>query len=130
MSTATSTETREIAATIRSQIGPSVLMSLGAHDLGCGTIAHQKGQRGLPTMAFKARILPFTKTGKRGATPRNMHVVISLDSNDTYVVTVAYQNRGERVDHFHTADVYAEDLPRLLLALDYDGDTVLNPRLA
>lgn len=128
--TTTATDTPQIAATIRTQIGTNALISLGAHHMRSGTIAHTKGQRGLPSLIFKARILPFKKDGQRAQAPRNMFVIVSLTVRDTYVITVSYQARGERVDHYHATDVYAEDLSRIMLALDYDGPTALNPRLA
>ena len=84
----------------------------------------------LPSLIFQARILPFKKNGERAEAPRVMYVVVSLTPNDTYEITVSYyaSHSEPRADHFHATDVYAEDLSRTLLALDYDGDTVLNPR--
>lgn len=115
----------DIATTIRRQVPISVLMSLGASELR-PTVSRSTGHPGL---AFKARILPFTKTGDRGTRPRVMDVAILLSPSDTYTVKVGYLCRGEWRDHFEMVDVYAPELANLLLALDYDGDTTLNPRL-
>lgn len=131
MSTSTQIDTREIANTIRHQITPGVLMSLGAHDIGAGRIAHEQGGPMLPSLIFKALILPFNKNGERSERPRKMYVIVSLTPADTYKITVTYNGNAQgpgRTDHYHATDVYAEDLSRTLLALDYDGDTVLNPR--
>ena len=134
MSTSTQIDTREIANTIRQQITVGVLMSLGAHDIGAARMAHEQGGPMLPSLVFKALILPFNKNGERSERPRKMYVIVSLTPADTYKITVTYNanvgnGRGpDRTDHYHATDVYAEDLSRTLLALDYDGDTVLNPR--
>lgn len=134
MSTSTQIDTREIANTIRQQITAGVLMSLGAHDIGAARMAHEQGGPMLPSLVFKALILPFNKNGERSERPRKMYVIVSLTPADTYKITVTYNanvgnGRGpDRTDHYHATDVYAEDLSRTLLALDYDGDTVLNPR--
>lgn len=128
-----STKTREIANTIRQQITPGVLMSLGAHDLGSAHMAHEKGEPMLPSLVFKALILPFNKNGKRSERARKMYVIISLTPADTYEITVTYNGNARgpgRTDHYHATDVYAEDLSRIMLSLDYDGDTVTNPRYA
>lgn len=134
MSTSTQIDTREIANTIRQQITVGVLMSLGAHDIGAARMAHEQGGPMLPSLVFKALVLPFNKNGERSERPRKMYVIVSLTPADTYKITVTYNanvgnGRGpDRTDHYHATDVYAEDLSRTLLALDYDGDTVLNPR--
>ena len=134
MNASTQTPSREIASTIRHQITPGVLMSLGAHDIGAGRIAHEQGGPMLPSLIFKALILPFNKNGERSERPRKMYVIVSLTPADTYEITVTYNanvgnGRGtDRTDHYHATDVYAEDLARVLLSLDYDGDTVTNPR--
>lgn len=134
MNASTQTPSREIANTIRRQITPGVLMSLGAHDIGSAHMAHQQGGPMLPSLVFKALILPFNKNGERSERARKMYVIVSLTPADTYEITVTYNanvgnGRGpDRTDHYHATDVYAEDLARVLLSLDYDGDTVTNPR--
>lgn len=131
MSTATAVTNREIANTIRKQITPGVLMSLGAHDIGSAHMAHQQGGPMLPSLVFKALILPFNKNGERSERARKMYVIVSLTPADTYEITVTYNGNAQgpgRTDHYHATDVYAEDLSRVMLSLDYDGDTVTNPR--
>ena len=59
MSTSTQIDTREIANTIRQQITVGVLMSLGAHDIGAARMAHEQGGPMLPSLVFKALVLPF-----------------------------------------------------------------------
>lgn len=131
MSTATAVTNREIANTIRKQITPGVLMSLGAHDIGSAHMAHQQGGPMLPSLVFKALILPFNKNGERSERARKMYVIVSLTPADTYEITVTYNGNAQgpgRTDHYHATDVYADDLSRVMLSLDYDGDTVTNPR--
>ena len=117
----TDTESR----TIFSQILAPVKMSLGAHNFRFGT----KGD-----LTFEARILPFTKAGKRAGRPRIMTVQVRLNGLDLYDTEVVYyrnsSSRGstERVTHYE-ATIDVSDLNRTLLALDYDGDHVLNPRM-
>ena len=117
----TDTESR----TIFSQILAPVKMSLGAHNFRFGA----KGD-----LAFDARILPFTKAGKRAGQPRIMTVLVKLNSLDLYDIEVVYYRTSsrygsaERVTHYE-ATIDVSDLNRTLLALDYDGDHVLNPRM-
>lgn len=128
------TDTAAIAHTFQRQITNGVLMSLGAHNFVHGNITATEDSTPLPSLAFNARILPMTKSGARGSAPRTMRVVVSLNGADLYDVHVSYRQRGDRyglkprVVHHEATDVYADELPRLLLALDYDGATVLNPR--
>lgn len=135
MSTATANYTQEVANTIRSQIEVGVFMSLGAHNLRHGSIAASKDAPALPSLIFNARILPFNKKGTRSGMPRVMQVVISLNAADYYDITVTHNQHGDRyglkepVTHFSAQDVDCGNLSRVLLALDYDGDEVLNPRL-
>lgn len=113
-----------IAQTIMSQIDKRVLMSLGSSDFGYFT----GGPDNLGQLMFMARILPMTKTG-RGTRARRMHVAITLEFSDTYSVKVTYsKGRFERVTHFEESGIYADQLDRLLLSLDYDGREVTNPR--
>lgn len=112
----------EVARTIHSQIDPMVLMSLGAGR--CGYARTRNG-----ALAFQARILPFKKDGTRSERPRIMSVMIALNGDDYYDVKVRMQdNQGRVQTHFEQGGVDAFSLSRLLLALDYDGDEVLNPR--
>lgn len=59
-----------------------------------------------------------------------MFVEVRLNAMDTYDVAVFYSIRGQKTIHYRTDGIYADQLSRLMLALDYDGDVVLNPRLA
>ena len=107
-----------VSQIIHSQIDKRVFMSLGASDFG-----H------LPDgLIFNARILPMTKKG-RGTRARVMTVMITLDPSDTYNVKVSYaKGRFDRETHFEETQVFAHNLDRLLLSLDYDGSEVTNPR--
>jgi len=119
--------TAQIASTIKQQIDPNVLMSLGGHDFRAAgpVVADERGG-----LDFAVRILPMKADGKRGSTPRIMRCRVTLTGADDYKVRVAYLNRHNIVVHYETdRGVYAEQLSRLLLALDFDGDTVLNLRL-
>lgn len=116
MNTITRNEARAIGLTIRSQINPLVLMSLGAHELG-----FLSGDQ-TPGLLFKARILPFRKDGTRSHAPRIMIVRITLNPMDLYDINVSYGNRGEVVTHEEFEGIYAEDLNRVLLSLDSDDD--------
>lgn len=123
MSDISADETQSVAATIRSQIEAGVLMSLGFSDPAHGTI------EGMPAFIFHARILPFTKSGDRSTRPAVMTVAIGLDyGSDSYTVIVTRTARGEVVEHARVSGVYADQLSPLLLGLDFDGDTVFNPR--
>lgn len=105
------------ASIIRQQITPGVLMSLGAHKLGCYT-----DERGQDSFVFAARVLPFNPKGERLETPRIMRVMITLNVADLYDVRVQYKRRGQLVTHFEAINVYADNLPVTLLAVDSDGD--------
>lgn len=114
----TEAEAREIASTIKRQIGAGSLMALAAHDF----IALDGGLR------FIARILPFNKNGKRSTRAAKMLVEVKLNFMDLYDVRVVEVRNFELVEHFTVQHVDAYSLPRLMLALDFDGDEVLNPR--
>lgn len=112
------TTTQSISQILYSQIDKRVLMSLGMTNLFGLTDG----------IMFEARILPMTQKG-RGARARVMQVTISLDATDTYSIKVTYaKGRTGRVTHFKESGVYAHNLNRLLLSLDYDGEEVTNPR--
>jgi|DEB19_MinimDraft_2_1074335.scaffolds.fasta_scaffold132927_1 hypothetical protein len=105
-----------IAQTIKNQCTVMGLATVGAH--------HFKNlERGL---SFHARILPLTSEGRRGQYPMNMIVTITLNFEDLYDVRVEY----DRTLHYSGCDFYFDQLPKLLLALDYDGPETLNPRYA
>lgn len=110
-----------IAGVIRDQITPGVLMSLGAH----GFVALTEECGGL---AFQASILPFTAAGVRSQRPARMNVRVILTLDDTYDVRVLHVRAGATQVHYEATEVYADQLPRVLFALDYNGPTVLNPR--
>lgn len=109
-----------VASVIRDQIGMGALMSLGAHNF-------MAGERSL---IFNARIIPMNKNGsKRLTAPRIMRVEITLDPSDTYSILVGYLKKFDWVVHYSVENVYNDQLARIMLALDYDGDRVLNPRV-
>lgn len=119
----------QVASTIREQINTGSLMALGAHELRPLDFIADDASAPLPSLAFKARILPFTKSGHRSTAARVMQVVVSLNAADLYDVLVIYKGRdGQKVVHYESSDVDAMKLSWLLLALDFDGDSVLNPR--
>lgn len=121
------TETVQIANIIREQITTGVLMSLGARSFT--EMDEWETRRG--GLDFHATILPMRKDGTRGTRARTMRVWVELAWNDTYTVKVFYTGRDwQDVTHFQRDMVYADQLPKLLLALDYDGNEILNPRLS
>ena len=116
----------EIAITIKKQIGVGSLASLGAHNfLAAGPVV--SGERG--GLDFAVRILPFRADGTRGTAPRIMRCRVTLTAADDYKVRVAYLNRHNIVVHYEGDGFYFDQLPALMLALDYDGPTPLNPRI-
>lgn len=114
---------RQVAQTIKQQITPGVLMSLGCHDAAPTVM-----DAGSPGLFFRARILAMKADGTRSAQARNMGVFVWLTGDDRYSIRVGYIARGRYVTHYEETGVYAEQLHRIMLALDYDGDTILNPR--
>ncbi len=106
------------------QIGNGALMSLGAHSFG--SVLNDGEVEGL---TFKARILPFRKNGTRAAQPRIMRVIITHNALNYYDARVIYAKGHEVVTHYEMTDVDAERLPRIMLALDFDGAEPLNPRV-
>lgn len=122
-----------VAGIIKGQIETGVFMSLGASDfyalpnMAGSDIEGRNYNRG--GLRFTARILPFTKAGKRSTKPRAMFVWVVLNGSDLYDVTVKYfdKSRGD-VEFFTAGNVYADQINRVLLSLDYDGQTVTNPR--
>lgn len=105
------------AEVIRSQVNPMVLMSLGASEF-----VSTEANEGRPALAFWARILPFNAKGKRLSRPAKMRVCIELTPADLYDITVVHSKAGECGVHFEMEGVGAEDLNRVLLSLDSDGD--------
>lgn len=126
MSTATLTrdEAAQVATTIKRQFGVMALATLGASDF----MALGGETQPLGGLRFTARILPFTKSGRRAARPRCMFVTVTLNCRDLYDIKVQWLDRFTVVDHWEASDVYAEDLHRVALRLDYDGPEVVNPR--
>ncbi|AWY05757.1 hypothetical protein SEA_GRETCHEN_70 [Microbacterium phage Gretchen] len=126
--------TADIANIIRQQIGAGVFMSLGARNLRHGSIAALPDAEALPSLTFEATILPMTKSGQRASAARTMRVTVGLNASDYYDIAVTYPQRGDRyglkdpVIHLSLQDVDCEQLARTLLALDYNGEEVLNPR--
>ena len=111
--TTTTYTANEIADIIRSQIGIGVLWSLGARDF---TYLPEGG------LAFYATILPFNTQGKRLRSPRIMRVVVTLNGADLYDISVSYLRDWEHTVHYEAHNVYSDQLPTLMLALDSDGD--------
>jgi hypothetical protein len=121
------TNTTSPAHIIRDQITPGVLMALGARDL-MATARDLTGAE--PGLRFTASILPFTKSGARGTRARAMTVAVTLNALDLYDIAVTYAGRDYSVvTHWEAANVDCFELSRLLLALDYDGPTAVNPRM-
>jgi len=113
-----------VADTIREQIGVNVLASLGAHDFRTTIM-----DGGSPALHFTARILRMKADGTRSSQVRNMHVLVWLTDRDDYGVRVSFIERFKLVKHYEASGIYADRLARLMLSLDFDGDTVRNPRL-
>lgn len=114
-----------VATTIVRQIRWDVKAALGySNPAQCHRAGREEG------LTFKARVLPFTKTGKRGTGARVMRVSIYLNGLDYYDVEVGWLRGTEWVTHYSGTNVDAFSLNRVLLSLDYDGPTVRNPRYA
>lgn len=106
--------------TFRAAIGEGALMSVGAHQ-----VANVPGRYQLGGLVFLARILPMTKTG-RSEQPSIMGVLVSLTPADEIDIEVIRASNNQ--EHATILSVYIDQLDRLILALDYDGPEVLNPR--
>ena len=106
------------------QIGNGALMSLGAH-----SFANVLNDGEVEGLTFKARILPFRKNGTRSAQPRIMQVIITHNALDYYDARVIYAKGQVVVTHYEMSDIDAWQLPRVMLALDFDGTAPLNPRV-
>ena len=113
------------ADAILSQIEQGALWTLGAEPK---RITIDDDDR--PVLAFSCRILPFKADGTRATRAVEMTLTITLDWTDEYILEVFYKRDGEKVEHFKRDRVTCFDLSRLFLALDFDGDTALNPRYA
>lgn len=116
----------QIAQTIRAQIKPGALFSLGAHNF----MMLSEDASFLGGLQFTARIIPFTKhtLGPRGVKPRLMNVRVLLTAEDLYDIRVEYHDRGNHYTHYSAERVDFTQLESIILALDYDGEEVLNPR--
>lgn len=121
--TQTANAARETAQIIRQQIGFWNLAAVGARDFLYG-----KDERG--SFIFKASLHPFNKNGERAGRARTMMVKVTCTYSDTYTVEVTYQGRNhfDVVTHFTASDIYADQIGRVILSLDYDGPEVTNPR--
>ena len=108
-------EAQYVAETIRRQITPGVLMSLGAHKFGYYT--HENESHAL---VFLARVLPFKKDGERAAAPRNMRVIVTLNVADLYDIRVEYQRQGKTVTHYSANGIYCDQLAGVMLRIDSD----------
>jgi hypothetical protein len=98
----------QIAQTIRSQIAIPTFMTLGASDL----------MRSGADFTFKARIIP-----KGYSSARVMRVTVHLNPLDLYDITVVWSKTkfSEILTHFEDHNVYADQLNRILFALDCEG---------
>src|SRR5215212_8706044 len=105
--TTTTKHADEVAATIRQQITPGVLMSLGAHEL-----AWTVDRFGNPGLTFKARIIP-----NKQSRVRIMRVTVTLTAADTYDIEVGYlkSRTFEWVSHYETTNIYNDQLAPTLL---------------
>lgn len=119
---------RDIATTITEQATTGALMTLGAYPLRPTNLYADDTRRG--GAMWNVRIMPMKKNGDRSSTVRKMELTIELTYADTYTVTAKYYNRGKAVIHFQRDNVYWDQLEKLLVALDWDGDEILNPRYA
>jgi len=95
-----------VAKIIRAQMGMTPLLMLGAQE-------------------FTGRILPFDKEGTRLRKAEKMKIRIILTPLDEYNITVTRAN-GE--EFLALEGIYCFQLAKMMMALDYDGDQVLNPR--
>ena len=111
----------QVAETFREALGLGAFMALGGSNATAVPGANRLGG-----LLFTARILPMTKNG-RGQTARRMAIMLSLNANDLIDVQVVEIASGKV--HFQEDDLYVFMLERVLLALDWDGDEVMNPRL-
>ncbi len=109
-----------IVTYFRECIGFGVLASLGARKLRAVPGVDKMGG-----LLFLATILPMTDNG-RGSNAHPMAVMVSLTVADLIDVDVREVANGR--EHARIAEITIGDLGAVLLALDYDGDTVLNPR--
>lgn len=112
------------AEIIRQQVGMNILMSLGAHEFA--TVLNEGEVEGL---MFKARILPFNASGKRSPRPRIMQAVVTHNALDYYDIRVIYVARSKIMTHYEAQNIDAQQLPKILFALDFDGPEVLNSRV-
>jgi len=112
---------RQAAADFTAAAGIGVLASLGATDLRTVPGAHSIGG-----LAFTARILPFTKTGDRVERPARMGVLVSVTGLDE--IDIQARRPGTDEDHARIEGIYIDQLAAALLALDYNGPEILNPR--
>lgn len=117
----TRTEHLHTASVFRQALGIGGLMTLGASDIHA-----VPGMHGLGGLALTARILPMRTDGTRSGRPAIMGIMISLTGADTIDVDVRHGDTA-RI-HAQIRDIYIDDLARVALALDYDGDEILNPR--
>lgn len=112
---------RQAANDFRTATGIGVLAFLGATNL-----LSVPGEHELGGLAFIARILPFTKAGDRTERPVRMGVLISVTAVDEIDIRVRkYTNHDE---HALIQGIYIDQLAAALLALDYNGPEILNPR--
>lgn len=83
---------------------------------------------GRGAIAYDVRILPFDDKGNRSRVAKTMELAIIVTALDALDIEVSYDRDGERVIHYSTEGVYITELPGLMLGLDWDGPTAINPR--
>ena len=110
---------------IREHIEVGALMTLGAHKI------RHWDHDGKSVVEFIARILPIRKDGQRGTRPRNMRVQIYQDPvfPEELALCVGYYTANRYTSHLLKRRIEPKNLSSFLMALDCDGDDVLNPRI-
>ena len=124
--TPASDRAHRVAINILNQISMGTKMSIGYHSVGVIQANENPGKN--DGVIFKTRILPFKKNGERAARPRIMWATIELNGLDLYDMEIYYISGGKKITHYEATNIYADQLNRLLIALDYDGKETLNPR--
>ena len=113
-------DAQRIADYFRKAIQPGVFWSLGSTHLTAVPGVDRQGG-----LLFTARILPMTKTG-RGTAARKMQVMVSLTTAD--LIDIDVLEIASKKEHARIREISIDQLNAALLALDYNGDQVLNPR--
>ena len=83
---------------------------------------------GRGAIAYDVRILPFDDKGSRSRVAKTMELTIIVTALDALDIEVSYDRNGERVIHYSAEEVFITEVPGLMLGLDWDGPTAVNPR--